>query len=230
MSQCESCHSGCCRAFAVPVTGADILRIRSRLSMEFHEFVCRWADPEGEIALNHAPHFHFSDEPATPFVICLMHHESHVFPGTTRCEFLDETAPTAQAPLGTARCSIYPERPSTCRAFPAKLNATGELAILYDVPSHARDASQPVYALCPRPWQPEDLDPVQQVQDLVVAKYEMQFFHCLASIWNEQPGRWSDFPQFLEYVYVNRLRPSEEADEVDRELPVQEAVFPRIAA
>ena len=27
MSQCLDCHAGCCRSFAVPITGADVLRI-----------------------------------------------------------------------------------------------------------------------------------------------------------------------------------------------------------
>ncbi len=88
------------------------------------------------------------------------------------------------------------------------LNDTGELAIIYDIPSTARAETHPVYQLCPRQWKTDDLDPVQQIQDLVVATYEMNFFHQLADSWNAQPGAWKLFPDFLHMVYANRLRPS----------------------
>lgn len=230
MSLCATCHAGCCRSFAVPVTGADILRIAREQGLGFWEFVCRWADPEGAIALNHAPQFYFCDEPHTPFVIGLRHEASQHFVGTTRCQFLKEEAPTADAPLGKAHCGIYGSRPAACRAFPAKLNATGELAILYDVPERGRDGDLPAYQLCPRPWQPSDCDPLSLVQELVVAQYEMQFFHRLAAGWNESPGLWSDFPAFVQYVYAHRLRPASEADEIDRVAPAPAGVYPRIAA
>src|SRR5690606_34649025 len=31
MGLCSGCHAGCCRSFAVPVSGADVLRIETRL-------------------------------------------------------------------------------------------------------------------------------------------------------------------------------------------------------
>ena len=65
MSPCEDCHAGCCRSFAVPVSGADIMRIENGLGLSFWDFVCRWEDPDGRIALNYAPHFFFEDEPET---------------------------------------------------------------------------------------------------------------------------------------------------------------------
>ena len=232
MSLCASCHSGCCRSFAVPVTGADILRIQSGCGLTFWDFVVRWADEEGNIARNHAPQFHFDDEPETPFVICLMQDDSDYFPETSRCKFLLEEAPTDEQPLGTARCGIYNQRPGACRAFPAKLNSTNELAIIYDVPATGRDSGHPIHQLCPRQWTPRDLDPIQQIQDLVVAKYEMNFFHVLAEAWNRQPGPWNLFPDFLKMVYTNRLRGAGEVDvdEIARETREAPAQFPRIAA
>src|SRR5688572_20248052 len=126
---CETCHAGCCRSFAVPLTGADILRIERDLRIDFWDFVCRWADPEGRIARNVAPRFYFADQPRTPFVIGLMHAESHFLDGTTKCRFLIECEPEGPQP-GLARCGIYESRPAACRTFPMKLDATGELAIL----------------------------------------------------------------------------------------------------
>lgn len=206
MSPCESCHAGCCRSFAVPVSGADILRLEDQLGLTFWDFACRWADPEGLIARNHAPQFYFDDDPETPYVICLTHEPSKFLQGTTKCRFLMEGEPDADSPLGQARCGVYNARPGACRAFPAKLNNTGELAILYDVPPNGRPSDpQPAYDLCAKPWSVEDLDPVSTVGDLVVARYEMGFFRQLATIWNRDPRPWSVFPDFVRLVYANRI-------------------------
>jgi Fe-S-cluster containining protein len=208
MSPCQNCHAGCCRSFAVPITGADIFRIASQTGRGFWDFVCRWADPDGVIARNHAPQFRFADEPETPFVICLLTDESRLAPGTTKCRFLAESPADADAPLGRGNCSIHGARPATCRAFPTKLSPEGDFAVLYQIGESGRQGS-PMYSLCPRPWTPADLDPISHVQDLVVATYEMRYFHRLAAIWNEQPGDWNLFPDFLELVYSSRIQPAE---------------------
>ena len=202
---CDNCHAGCCRAFAVPLTGADILRIERGLNLTFWDFACRWADPEGQIAQQHAPHFYFDDEPGTPFVISLMHRVSDVFPQTTCCRFLEEGEPNAEHPLGRSRGGIHSLRPATCRVFPTKFNATGELAVIQEVSIPTRNGEDPVYDLCSRPWEPAELDPVEPLHDLIVARYEMQFFHRLADQWNQSPRSWDVFPDFLRMVYSQRL-------------------------
>ena len=88
MGICEGCNSGCCRSFAVPITGADIVTIMNGQKVGFWDFVCRWADCDGIIARNHAPQFRFQDDPDTPYVICLMHRESNyllVQPAVSSC-------------------------------------------------------------------------------------------------------------------------------------------------
>ena len=202
---CDSCHGGCCRSFAVPVTGADILRLERALPLEFWQFVCRWADPQGHIARNHAPHFHFADEPATPFVICLMHSQSHFLHGTTKCRFLMECEPDEAHPLGRARCGVYGQRPGACRAFPARLDESGELVLLTGVPERGRAGGERAYDLCPRPWEPADVDALTAIPDLIVGRHEMEFFRRLAEIWNRRPQSWSVFPDFLRLVYDNRV-------------------------
>lgn len=229
MGMCATCHGGCCRSFAVPVSGADIIRIETERGLSFWEFMCRWADPEGRIARNHAPHFFFEDEPDTPFTICLMHEASRFFPGTTKCLFLQETPADTEHPLGLAQCGIYESRPHTCRAFPTRLNASGELAILYDVPARGRDGDEPVYSLCPRPWELSDLDPISTVQDLVVAKYEMDLFHTLADYWNQCRGPWNAFPDFLHMVYAGRVIRDSAPEAADSQHDVTRQ-FPRKAA
>ncbi|MFH1264305.1 MAG: YkgJ family cysteine cluster protein [Planctomycetota bacterium] len=205
MGPCQSCHAGCCRTFAVPVSGADIIRIESELGLGFWDFVCRWADAESKIALKYAPHFHFSDEPKTPFVICLAHSASAYFPQTTKCLFLREGSPDEERPLGEARCGIHKSRPSACRAFPTKLSEAGNLAIIRDVPERGRPGDSPIYELCPRPWEPDDFNRLEAVQDLVIAKFEMAVFHSLADLWNQSPRPWSVFPDFLRFVYSSRV-------------------------
>jgi len=231
MSQCATCHAGCCRSYVVPLTGADILNIMSSRQLSFWDFACRWADPNGTIALKYAPHFFFRDDPQTPYVISLIQEYSSQFPETTRCKFLVEGAGTSEHPLGISHCGIYGERPSACRVFPTKFDSAGELAILCEVPKEGKGGVHPVYRLCPRQWEPRDLDPVRQVQDLVVAKFEMSFFFKLARAWNARPGEWKSFPDFLQLVYAKRVLPQEFNDEASSD--AEEATilpFPRIAA
>lgn len=217
MGPCDACHAGCCRAFAVPVTGADVLRIERDYGLSFWDFACRWADPDGRIARGVAPHFHFRDEPRTPFVICLAHRASRIIPGTTCCRFLIECQPDAAHPLGRARCAIHPSRPGACRAFPATFGESG-LVVLQDVPANGRDDGEPAYALCPRSWTTADVDPIDTAADLAAAQYELAFFHEIARVWNRSPGAWESFPDFLRLVYASRIvtaPPSDVAEDDD---------------
>ncbi len=215
MSPCDSCHSGCCRAFAIPVTGADIIRIERGLKLGFWDFVCRWADPDGTIARNNAPHFFFEDEPNTPFVICTTHAPSAFHEGSTKCRFLMECTPDEENPIGASRCGIYNHRPSSCHAFPMKLDDSGELTILYQVPKHGREDKNPLYDLCPREWEIEDIDPIEAPQQLSMAHYEINFFNQVAQIWNRNPREWEVFPEFLHIVYNNRVMKQESPKPAD---------------
>ncbi len=219
MSPCQGCHAGCCRSFAIPITGADVLRIELDRRLEFPEFACRWADPEGTIASGVVPHFHFADEPETPFAICLRHEASAIFTRTTKCIFLEEGTPTADAPLGESRCGIYGQRPLPCRIYPTRWNASGELVELHGVPAYGRSNDpHPIYGLCGRPWELSDIDPIAGVQQLVVLRYELDFFAKVAAMWNRACPEFELFPQFLREVYLNRVV-REEAQTVTFALP-----------
>lgn len=205
MSPCQGCHSGCCRTFAVPVTGADIIRIENNYDLSFWDFVCRWEDREGMISRNNVPQFYFSDEPETPFVVCLAHRPSQSFPDTTRCRFLQETAPDEDHPLGQGKCSIYEKRPQTCRIFPTRLNDSAELMEIYPIPEFGHADQKPPHRLCSRPWELGDVDPIDGLHDLVASEYEMIFFRKVAMQWNQRKMAWSLFPQFLRIVYEGRV-------------------------
>lgn len=222
MGICDSCHAGCCRTFAVPVTGADIVAIQKRMGIPFEDFVRRVPDAAGRIANGAVPHFNFDDAPETPYVICLTHVSSPFHPRTSKCRFLIEGAPDEEFPLGRARCGIYGVRPSACRVFPTRFNATNDLAIVCDIPERLRVNPNPAYTLCPRPWEPSDVDPIQAVQDLAVIKYELAFFWQIAESWNRSPGAWSAFPKFLEIVYSQRVtrEPADAAATLEDDVPV----------
>jgi len=206
MPPCENCHAGCCRSFAIPVTGADLLRIERDLSLSFWEIACRWADAEGQIAGRYVPHFFFADEPETPFAICLKQTESSVFPQTRRCQFLQETPPDTQHPLGQGRCGIYASRPMACRVFPTRFSNTGPLVVLNHVPQRVLPTEDgPIYNLCGRPWEAADIDPIQGLQDLVIAKFEAEFYQQVAAAWNQHRWEWDIFPAFLQATYEQRV-------------------------
>jgi Fe-S-cluster containining protein len=220
MAPCQSCHAGCCRSFAVPITGADMMTIERRFGLSFWDFACRWADPEGKIARGRVPHFFFPDVPDTPFVICLMQTQSVFLPGTVKCRFLVECPPDQEHPLGEARCGIYHGRPAACRVFPTKMNTTGDLVVLCGAPPKPRDNAHPVYDLCPREWEVHEVDPIQGLQDLVLTKYEFAFFAEIARAWNQSPKAWDAFPEFLRIVYSHRVQ---RESEMDADLMLQEA-------
>ncbi|HLJ12492.1 MAG TPA: YkgJ family cysteine cluster protein [Planctomycetaceae bacterium] len=171
-----------------------------------------------------------------PFVISLLQESSRQFPGTSRCKFLVEGQATAEHPLGVSQCGIYNERPSACRVYPTKFDKAGELAVLCEAPAPISGSSHPAHRLCARPWEQQDFDPIEQVQHLAVAKFEMNFFFKLAEAWNARPRDWQVFPEFLQMVYSNRIRAEAdchegECDETDQEVEARPIVrFPRLAA
>jgi Fe-S-cluster containining protein len=203
---CATCHAGCCRAYPVPLTGRDIFRIVTELKLPFWKFVCRRADPACEISRGIAPHFFFDDDRATPYVITLLQTESRVFPGTRKCDFLDETAPSDIASRGIGRCSIYENRPVACRVFPSRIEEAGELGV-HAVPEPSAAGRHDVYSLCPSPWSVSDLAPAAALQNLRECSGEMELFHELANRWNDDPGPWPLVPDFLELIYTALAAP-----------------------
>lgn len=130
-----------------------------------------------------------------------------------------ECLPDEEYPKGLGRCSIYQNRPHTCRCFPAKLNDSNELAILYDIPENGRDG-EPAYDLCPRQWTASDLDPNDTIQSLILARYEMTFFSKIATIWNQAPGEWNLFPEFIDRIYSNRITSESQQKSASQTVPV----------
>ncbi len=188
---CAGCQAGCCRSFAVPLTLGDIARIARATGLSFWDFVVRWDDSDGTIAKGQVPHFHFQDEPQTPFVIGLKHIDSQAFPGSTKCRFLNEAA-------DGACCGVYEHRPLACRLFP--VTAVNDRLQIASIPEFGRASREPAYQLCSRQWNLNDINWDEKHSEFEHCRSEMSLLHLLAERWNRDPGEWLAFPAFLNAV------------------------------
>ena len=110
----------------------------------------------------------------------------------------------------TARCGIYGNKPLTCSIFPAKLHDDG-LTGLAANPGSDNISGNPAYDLCPRILDEDDLadHSGKTIKNLVLYKYEMDYFKSVAEIWNKEPGDYAKYLAYLELVYKNRVLFSE---------------------
>ncbi len=200
---CGSCDAGCCRAFAVPLTGTDVIRIMQQRGHSFADFVCRWADPDGLISRQIAPQFRFEDDPDTPFVIGILQNESMAFPGTRKCRFLVETPEASRPGASLSTCSIYESRPGACRVFPFRFEPSGSVGIQPDVSKNF--GTRPPAALCPSEWTVSDEQRQQAGIDLTDCLEQMALFRLIAEYWNAVAGPWPLFPAFLIDIYSRLL-------------------------
>lgn len=205
VTPCGGCHAGCCRAFAVPLTGSDVVRIIQEQRHSFAEFVCRWADLDGSISRQIAPQFRFEDDPETPFVIGLLQNESSAFPGTRKCRFLIETAEHTGTGTSRSTCSIYESRPAACRVFPFRFEPSGSVGIQPDVTKN--DGKSIPASLCPSAWNVSAEQRWQAEIDLGDCLQQMALFRLIAERWNAEPGPWPLFPAFIVDIYSRLLAP-----------------------
>lgn len=86
------------------------------------------------------------------------------------------------------------------------MQKSSQLTVLDDIPDYGRQGeASPAFQLCPRPWEQSDVDVIDGPQQVAVAKFESGFFKVVAALWNEQPGSWLRFPEFLRLVYSQRV-------------------------
>ncbi len=218
MKVCKSCAGGCCRAFNVPITGFDILRIMRTLDMDPF-FFCGVAEISGEKlekGLGKDPLFLFTDSgEAKYYEIFLKRVFSKYFETSYKCIFLQEWDAkeygSAELEGIVGRCGIYDIRPLTCRNYPAKIDKDRKL-YMYDPyyehtnPENKRWSSLP-YGLCQRPLKKEDFRAGvdEYIKNLVHADYELDFFLKLSEKWNKNPDVSDNFIELLEREYLDRL-------------------------
>lgn len=227
MSLCASCHGGCCRSLLLIITAWDALRLSRDLERSpesFTQFI-----PLGESqteALQGLPaQIRFSDTqgPLQNHTLVLKKEPSQLLPGTHRCTFLlewpqENADPEASHPGGrvTGRCGVYGSRPLMCRTYPALLDDNNQPVITY---RRSMQAPQGEHALCPKPWTPEMFgnDPSATAHNLILERYEFDFFNAAVERWNETPRPRSEFFPFMTKEYQHRIRAAE-ASELPEEI------------
>jgi len=211
---CESCHSGCCRKYAVALTGYDILNISKTLKIDplsFAEISPVENDENIEYQSKYTALFKFTDENKDIFYrFNLKMNESELVPGTLKCQFLLEqySDPSNLCIEGiVGRCEIYSCRPFVCAAYPAIFDATEKQGVIKNVGAKSKSSEHPIYNLCSRKITSEDFaDSLDQIMKaLIMRKYELEYFKNLADYWNQKPGSLNDFLSFMATVYQNRV-------------------------
>ncbi len=218
MKVCKTCAGGCCRAFRVPITGFDTLRIMRTIDVDPY-FFCGVEEVTGEKLQNWQdkdPIFIFTDSGEPKYYeIYLKSVESKYFEFHGKCIFLQEwdaselNSTDIEGVFG--RCGIYDCRPIACRNYPAKLGEDGK-PYMHDPyyehtnPDNKRWQALP-YGLCPRPVEKDDFEQGinEYIKNLLHFKYEMEFFTELSKKWNQNPDVSDKFIEFLEKEYCDRL-------------------------
>lgn len=213
MQVCSSCHAGCCRKFNVHLTGYDILKLKKNLDIDYicfsqihpvkKEYVEKYSK---QVAL--FKFTNFSEDEYYTFYLRRI--KSNYMTDSYKCMFLQEwdgkdfLLPNFSGI--TARCGIYDNKPFACAIYPAKLHEDG-LTGLAGNPPGANESSNPAYNLCHRPLTDEDLADYSgnTIRNLVIYKYEMDYFRSLAEVWNKSPRDFAQFFAFLEIAYKNRI-------------------------
>lgn len=208
MLLCKTCHAGCCRNFAIGLTGYDLLKISKFLDLDYPSFaqiIPVKEKEEIERQSNFSALFLFSDkELRTYYRFCLLMDESRLAEGTLKCMFLEEEGLKDKI---IAKCSIYECRPLVCATFPSKFDPTEKQGIVFNVEPDNLLSSHDVYNLCPRKITRDDIENSHDeiMKNLILRKYEVDFFKNLADYWNRNPGTTVEFFRFLEKVYDNRV-------------------------
>lgn len=211
---CSSCQAGCCRRFNVPLTGYDILKIRKTLNLEYLEYA-QIIIVDNEYVKKDSKSvsvFKFTNLGAAKYyTFYLRSIKSKYLPDSHKCMFLQEwdgedfAMPDFEGVK--ARCGIYDVRPLVCTIYPAKLHKNELIGITSDPGKRLDKPDNAAYNLCPRDLNKLDLldNSDEIIKNLVLYKYEMNYFKFLAETWNQGNGDFGEFFTFLEAAYENRV-------------------------
>ncbi len=213
---CSKCNGGCCRRFPIDISGYDIIKISKTLMIDYPYFIDVIVVAEEELEKvqnNNIAIFKFTDDNCNDYYrFCLKKIDSKIFPGVLKCVFLQEWNDNLLKPPGgknsiTARCGIYECRPLTCANFPVKFDLSGNFLYITNPYKDAKKIGHPGLELCPRDVKNEDFRPFADsiIKSLTLYHYEEKFFKDLSEYWNSEPKPYSEFYQFIEKVYNNRV-------------------------
>ncbi|OGI19562.1 MAG: hypothetical protein A2287_07630 [Candidatus Melainabacteria bacterium RIFOXYA12_FULL_32_12] len=212
MQICSNCHAGCCRKFNAHLTGYDILKIKRNLGLDYLYFVQIAPVKEENIdkIIEQTALFKFTNLGNDEYYTFHMKRvKSRYFPDSYKCMFLQEwDGEDFLLPVDKviSRCGIYESKPLTCSIFPSKLHDDGLIGVSGN-PKNNNTTGNPAYDLCPRLLEEKDIEDFSDnaVQNLVLYKYEMDYFKSLAKVWNEYPSDFARFIAYLEAAYKNRI-------------------------
>lgn len=209
---CDTCHSGCCRAFILQITAYDAFLISRDIGLPLSEFITILSVSPEAFANTIA----FSDPGMEDqrFVLTLKRVESTITPSTKKCYFLQEwqrgqvmehrgNHPGARI---IGRCGIYGSRPLMCQVYPSGFDGTGTFG--YVVSPTNENPSHEIYTVCPEPWSATTFakEPASALHSLALYGYEKNFFDHAVAEWNRSPGPISEFIAFMSKAYESRFR------------------------
>jgi Fe-S-cluster containining protein len=219
MGPCDTCHAGCCRSYHLFITAFDAFRIARDLALPLNEFVTLLSFTAVEVKRYEDEYVpvRFSDRAEDRrFLLALKRIESHLFPGTQKCIFLQEWRREREAPergehpgrhtLG--RCGIYGSRPQVCRTYPTSLHPTLPLGLINTPPPAQVEKPHAIHTLCPEEWTAANfgVEPTAVLHTLAVSRFEKEFYNRAIREWNERPQPLAGFFPFMMRVYENRFR------------------------
>lgn len=211
---CETCHAGCCRNFAIGLTGYDILNIHTTLKVDYSSFIQIIPvqnEEDIKYQAKYAALFRFSDcETGIYYRFSMRMSKSPIITDTIKCIFLMEWLNEPLNPSNdkiNSKCGIYNCRPLICSTFPSKFDMTGKQGIIFNVNSSNLNQGNPIYNQCPRKITEQDIaDSKDQImKNLIMRKYEGDYFQNLSDYWNQKPGTIKEFFAFIKNVYQNRI-------------------------
>ncbi len=215
---CVSCHSGCCRAYRLPITIFDFVEITEQLGLQDAlkgiTFEVERFNPNYTMNPRSAFPFVFDDEQkkGKHYTLALKRIKSELFPDTVKCYFLEEAERTA--PINnpdssglndhpgskySGYCSIYDTRPSMCRTYPIVFNEDSYRSVLKRRTDPSKSKEKNVYKICPKneleisDFGTQDISWMMQKQNEIFLSHMRTNAHNqLALRWNSQPERKYD--------------------------------------
>jgi Fe-S-cluster containining protein len=219
---CDTCHAGCCRSYHLFVTAFDAFRISRDLGLPVGEFVTLLSFPTTDVKRYEGEFVPIrfgrgeGAEDTTRYLLALKKIESHLFPGTEKCYFLNEwkrdrPASGREGHPGKeyiGRCSIYGSRPMVCRTYPTSLHQNVAVGLITTPPPIDLASKHEVHKICPEEWTVEKfgVDPTVVLHNLAIAKYEREFYNQAVTEFNESGGALQEFFPFMSRVYEHRFR------------------------
>lgn len=218
-SICDTCHAGCCRSYHIFITAFDALRISKDVGLPVGEFITLLSFSQEAVkryARDFVPIRLPKTDPEPRYLLALKKIDSHLFPGTPKCYFLNEwkrdrPAENREGHPGRdyiGRCSIYGSRPMICRTYPTSFHPQVAVGLITTPPPVDIAAKHEVHKICPEEWTVQNFgtEPTTVLHNLAISRYEREFYNQAVTEFNEGEHCVAEFFPFMARVYEQRFR------------------------